>query len=241
MHWQDDGIILNVHAHGENGAIVTILSQNNGRYKGYIKGAMSNRMRPTVQVGNRVHAKWKARLSEQLGNFTLELLENHSAPALMDAGRLNALSSACALIDMTLPEREPAPQFYDDFYALLVILEHDIWLENYCKWELSLLSHLGFSLDFSKCNATGQTHDLHYISPKSGCAISRTAGQPWHDRLLPLPPFLLNKTKGDMHQYWESLILSEYFLQKLSLGYEVLDLPPPRHRLKQWVYNQTQP
>lgn len=240
MHWQDDGIILNVHTHGENGAIITILSSKNGRYKGYVRGARSNRMRPTIQVGNRVNARWATRLSEQLGTFTVELIENHSAPTLMNAGRLNALSSACSLMDATLPEREPAPHFYADFHALLVILAHDVWLKNYCKWELSLLSHLGFSLDFSKCNATGQTHDLAYISPKSGCAVSRIAGKLWHDRLLPLPPFLITGGAGDMHQYHQSLILSEYFLQKLSLDYGLLKIPAPRHRLKQWVYQQGQ-
>ncbi len=29
------------------------------------------------------------------------------------------------------------------------------------------------------------------MSPRSGRAVSRTAGQPWADRLLALPPFLL--------------------------------------------------
>lgn len=240
MHWQDDAILLNVQPHGEHGAIITVLSQENGRYRGYVRGGMSARLRPTVQVGNRVRANWSARISEQLGNFTLELLENHSAPTMHHAGRLHALSSACAIMDSTLPEREPAPQFYADFQALLVVLSHPAWLANYCKWELSLLSHLGFTLNFSKCNATGQTHDLTYVSPKSGCAVCTDSGKPYHDRLLPLPQFLLNGGDGDMPQYDQSLTLSQNFLQKLSLGHAMLEIPPARHRLKQWVTTQAQ-
>ena len=35
-----------------------------------------------------------------------------------------------------------------------------------------------------------QTTDLIYVSPKSGGAVSRAAGEPLRDRLLRLPPFL---------------------------------------------------
>ncbi len=38
--------------------------------------------------------------------------------------------------------------------------------------------------------STGATEDLVYVSPKSGRAVSRAAGEPWKDRLLPLPAFL---------------------------------------------------
>ena len=38
--------------------------------------------------------------------------------------------------------------------------------------------------------ATGATTELIYVSPKSGGAVSRTAGDPWRDRLLKLPGFL---------------------------------------------------
>jgi DNA repair protein RecO (recombination protein O) len=37
---------------------------------------------------------------------------------------------------------------------------------------------------------TGETTDLIYVSPKSGGAVSRGAGEAWRDRLLRLPPFL---------------------------------------------------
>jgi DNA repair protein RecO (recombination protein O) len=58
------------------------------------------------------------------------------------------------------------------------------------RFELQLLSELGFGLDLESCAATGSTAELVYVSPKSGRAVSRAAGQPWHGKLLRLPAFL---------------------------------------------------
>src|SRR5258708_8213184 len=53
-----------------------------------------------------------------------------------------------------------------------------------------MLTELGFGLDLETCAATGATTDLIYVSPKSGGAVSRAAGDAWRDRLLRLPAFL---------------------------------------------------
>jgi len=59
------------------------------------------------------------------------------------------------------------------------------------RFELQLLTELGFGLDLASCAASGAESDLAYVSPKSGRAVSRQAGEPWKDRLLTLPQFLL--------------------------------------------------
>ena len=58
------------------------------------------------------------------------------------------------------------------------------------RFELAMLTELGFGLDLANCAATGATSELIYVSPKSGGAVSRTAGEPFRDRLLRLPAFL---------------------------------------------------
>jgi DNA repair protein RecO (recombination protein O) len=58
------------------------------------------------------------------------------------------------------------------------------------RFELQLLAELGFGLDLSACAATGELADLVFVSPKSGRAVSRAAGEAWRDRLLALPAFL---------------------------------------------------
>jgi DNA repair protein RecO (recombination protein O) len=58
------------------------------------------------------------------------------------------------------------------------------------RFELQLLAELGFGLDLTSCAATGTTDELVYVSPKSGRAVSREAGEPWADKLFRLPAFL---------------------------------------------------
>ena len=50
------------------------------------------------------------------------------------------------------------------------------------RFELKLLAELGFGLDLERCAATGEAGDLGYVSPKSGRAVSRAAGEPWRNR-----------------------------------------------------------
>src|ERR1700743_2047400 len=90
-----------------------------------------------------------------------------------------------------LPERDPHEDIYemlertlDDFDDIGEAAVHLI------KFELAMLAELGFGLDLENCAATGATTELIYVSPKSGGAVSRQAGDPWRDRLLRLPPFL---------------------------------------------------
>ena len=45
-------------------------------------------------------------------------------------------------------------------------------------------------IDMEECAATGATQDLIYVSPNSGRAVCRTAGEPYKDKLLALPRFL---------------------------------------------------
>src|SRR6202165_6054393 len=90
-----------------------------------------------------------------------------------------------------LPERDPHQDIYDmldrtldDFDDVGEAAAHLI------KFKLAMLAELGFGLDLETCAATGETSELIYVSPKSGGAVSRQAGDPWRDRLLRLPAFL---------------------------------------------------
>ena len=88
-----------------------------------------------------------------------------------------------------MPEREPHPGAFLALETLIRVLEiPDIWPAVYVRYEAGLLQDLGFGLDLSKCAATGDVDDLVYVSPRTGRAVSRKAGAPYHDKLLPLPP-----------------------------------------------------
>ena len=77
------------------------------------------------------------------------------------------------------------------------------------RFELAMLAELGFGLDLETCAATGETSELVYVSPKSGGAVSRTAGDPWRDRLLRLPPFL--REAGGGRNAWSDQDLQDGF------------------------------
>lgn len=232
MEWHDDGILLSVRKHGETAAIATLLTHGHGRHAGLVRGGAGRRMRGTLQPGNRLSAHWRGRLPEHLGTLTVELAAAHAAPAMADPARLAALTSACALIEAALPEREAHPALFEATEVLMTALETDDWPTVYVTWELGLLAELGYGLDLSKCAATGRNDQLAYVSPKSGRAVSLAAGEPYHDKLLLLPPFLLEParpaTASELH---DALKLTAHFLEAHVFADREKGLPPARKRL----------
>ena len=190
MQWSDDGIVLGVKRHGEASAIVELMTREHGRHLGLVRGGFGSRMRPILQPGNSVAASWRARLDEHLGNFTVEGTRSRASLLLGASHAVYGVTHLAALTRL-LPERDPHRDVYD---VLEAVLEH---LDDAARagplvvrYELMLLAELGFGLDLSHCAATGVTADLAYVSPKSGRAVSRGAGEPWQDKLLQLPRFL---------------------------------------------------
>ena len=192
MEWSDTGIVLSARRHGENAAVVSLLTEHHGRHAGLVHGARGRRARGLYQPGNALTARWQARLAEHLGRYTCELVRARASLVLDDPPRLAALAAVCALVEATLPERLPYPQVYGATGRLLDSLEASgRWAEAVVRWELALLAELGFGLDLSACAATGTVDDLAYVSPRSGRAVSQEAAEPYADKLFPLPPFLL--------------------------------------------------
>lgn len=199
MEWRDHGIVLSARAHGESAAIVHLLTVAHGKAAGLVRGGRGRTLRGVLEPGNEVAATWRARLEEHLGTLTVEPLRNRAGLVLDDPGRLAALASACAVLDAALPDRLPLPHVHADTQTLLAALETGApgWPAAYVRWELALLADLGYGLDLTACAATGSTEDLVYVSPKSARAVCREAGEPYKDKLLPLPGFLLGDPAGD--------------------------------------------
>lgn len=233
MDWQDQGIILAVRPHGETSAILELFTRANGRHLGLVRGGRSRTRRPVLQPGNVVEAEWRARLSEHLGTYTVELIESHAALALDDPLALAGLNTLTSLARL-LPERDPHESLFD---ASLVVLAHigdqDVWPGLLVRWELELLNELGFGLDLDACAATGETGDLIYVSPKTGRAVSRAAGEPYKHKLLALPSFLANGPAAGpgLPDVLSGFTLTGYFLEKHVLGPRDIAMPEARGRL----------
>jgi DNA repair protein RecO (recombination protein O) len=196
MHWTDEGIILSVKPHGETAAVVDLWTRAHGRHLGLVHGGRSRRLRPVLQAGNHVDATWKARLADQLGHMSIEMRRAFAAETLDDAAALAALSTITALTRL-LPERDPHPNLYEiTLFVLGFLQDATVWPALLVRWELALLDELGFGLDLSQCAATGSNDQLIYVSPKTGRAVSASAGEPYRDKLLPLPQFLSKQRFG---------------------------------------------
>jgi len=231
MDWQEDAIILGARKHGETSAIVEVLTRDHGRHAGLVRGGRSKRMRPILQQGNLVHVTWRARLEEQLGNFTIEPVSLGAALSMDDPFRLSGLTTLTALCAL-LPDRDPQPQVYD---AALLVLENldnaDIWPALLIRWEAGLLDSLGFGLDLSQCAATGTSDNLIYVSPKTGRAVCASAGEPYKNKLFALPPFLLGSMDITKQDVIEGFELTGYFLHRNLAGPRSLELPDSRARV----------
>lgn len=233
IEWRDSAFVLSARRHGESAQIVELLTRAHGRHLGLVRGGQSPRRRGVLQPGNAVAACWRGRLAEHLGALSVEPVRAHAAQLLDDPLRLAALTAAAALLSATLPEREPHGDVFAAFAALIEALDSaPDWPARYVLWERDLLAALGFGLDLSRCAASGATEDLLYVSPKSGRAVSRAAGLPYHDKLLPLPAFLWRPTPAAPDDLAQGLELTGYFLLRHLLLPQHRPLPPARARLK---------
>lgn len=232
MEWRGPGIILSVRNFGETSVICNVFTQNYGRYAGLVRGGAGRRQRSTLQIGNQVEAHWRARLSEHLGAFSLELDTPHAAHYLTEPLELSALTTLCGWLLMT-PEREAYPRLYETCLAVIKHLDsREIWPALMVRFELAFLVEMGFGLDMSACAATGETTNLKYISPRSGRAVSEAAAQPYLSRLFKLPEFLHSPhAEPSRDDVIDGFTLLGHFIERRVLTPAGQTLPESRSRL----------
>ena len=215
-----NAVVLSAKPLGEAAFIVSLLTRENGRHLGVLK------KKHPPEIGTLCQATWKARLAEQLGTFYLEEAKAYAPLLLDDMHRLNILSNLCATLDKALPERQAYPELYSQTLAFLEVLNQQDFYQNYIRFEVGLLKALGFALDMSACAGGGDKNDLAYISPKTGRAVSREKGLPYHDKLLKLPRFLWQDTSANIDDLVDGFALTSHFLVA-HLG----NLPTTRARI----------
>ena len=190
MEWRDEGVVIGLKRLGESSAVLETMTRAHGRHLGLVRGARSPKFAAALQPGNTIGLVWRARLDEHLGYYVIEGTRLRAATVLASSHAVYGITHLASLARL-LPERDPHEDIYemldrtlDDFDEIGEAAIHLV------KFELAMLAELGFGLDLENCAATGQTTDLIYVSPKSGGAVSRSAGEPYRDRLLRLPAFL---------------------------------------------------
>jgi DNA repair protein RecO (recombination protein O) len=233
MRWSDHAHILSLRPHGETSVIMEMMTHDHGRHFGLVPGGRSRRLQPLLQVGNTLDVTWTARLDEHLGSCKIEAVRLRTSELTLKAISLHGLGALSAWLRL-LPERDPHPSLFDAASAVLDTLKEEFdSYQVFVRFEQLLLKEIGFELDLSCCALTGQTHDLVYISPKTGRAVSAEAGEAYKERLLPLPPFLQNAAlqhRPSIEDLSSGFFLTGFFLEQNMLKPHGLSLPQERSR-----------
>ncbi|WP_265547934.1 DNA repair protein RecO [Roseomonas mucosa] len=238
MEWQAPAIVLDARPYGEGGAVAVVLTEAQGRHGGMVHGGASRGQAAVWQAGNLIEARWRARLADQLGSLGGELVHPTAALALEDPLALALLSAACAVAGEALPEREAHPRLFRGLLPILARLGTQEatatpgLLPDYIRWELLLLTDLGYGLDLSRCAQTGATEGLTHVSPRTGRAVCAEVAEPYRDRLLPLPAFLRDEQAASGPEDWAAgLRLTGHFLARDAFGTRHRPVPAAREML----------
>lgn len=232
MKFNDEGYIINLKKHGENSAILTVLTRNNGKVVGFVKNSLTKKNLGMYQLGNQVAIEAYARVDKNMLSLKVELISPTAVNFLNDASKLETLASFCGLCNICMPEQMALERLFyyvDSFFNLIV---EDNWITHYAYFEFYLLEFLGISLDLSECSATGTSENLIYVSPKTGKAVCAEAGEPYKKRLFSFPQFILAQNYNPSPQELRGLLeLTAFFLNKNFFQTHGLKFPPNRANL----------
>ncbi len=229
MQWTDEAIVLGVKRHGESGVILELMTLERGRHLGLVRGGSGTRLRGVLQPGNSLRATWRARLDEHLGHYSVEAINLRAARFLAAAHAVHGVTHLAALCRL-LAEREAHAGIYASLEAILDDIDDPkLAAPLIARFELSFLAELGFGLDLDTCAATGATADLVYVSPRSGRAVSRDAGEPYREKLLRLPEFLHDDDRAaSSADLADAFALTGFFLDRHAFAPRGLALPDSR-------------
>ena len=235
MRLETLAIVCAVRAHGEHGAIVRALTPSDGLQAGFVRGGRSRRLRPVLLPGNVAQMEYRSRSEEQLAQLSVELVVSRG-PLLSEPLASAAIDWATALTAATLPEAQPYPRLYEGLDGLLAAIDAApsarAWAASLVRYELLLLSELGFGLDLSECAATGATDELAFVSPKSGRAVSEGGAGEYRDRLFALPPFLIGDAPpAQWPDIFDGFAITGHFLARDLLVGRQAEILPARERL----------
>jgi len=234
MRSETPAIVCALRGHGEHGAIVRLMTPEQGLVAVYVRGARGRRMRPVLMAGNVVQAQLSARTETQLPQATIELVHSRG-PLLSEPLPAAAIDWATVLTATVLPEGQPYPRLYQALEGLLDAIEAAPsaagWGAALVRYELLLLAELGFGLDLDRCAVTGSNDNLVAVSPKSGRAVSAAEAEPYAGKLLPLPAFVRDGGAASWPEIAQGLKITGHFLLRDLLTDRAMPIAEARDRL----------
>jgi DNA repair protein RecO (recombination protein O) len=239
LNIETPAIVCGLRTHAEHGAVVRLMTPDDGLQAAYVRGARGRRMRPVLVPGNLVQARLRSRTEEQLAQAEIELIHSR-APLLSEPLPAAAIDWATALTAATLPDGQHHPRLYDGLDALLGLIEAAPsalgWASQLVRYELLLLAELGFGLDLDSCVVSGTNDNLVAVSPRSGRAVSAAEAEPHAGKLLTLPPFVREGGSASWTEIRDGLELSGHFLLRDVLAGRSAGLVEARSRLTERLF-----
>jgi DNA repair protein RecO (recombination protein O) len=239
MEWHDEGLVLGCRKHGETSVIMEVMTRSHGRTLGLVRGGRSRIQQPTLQPGNRVALVWRARLEDHLGMITVEPVAMRAASLMETQSGVLGIQLIAAHLRL-LPEREALPGVFEAVDSMVAHLPDALdAAELMVKFEIALLQELGFGMDLTKCAMTGAREGLAYVSPKTGRAVTKDAGEPWAAKLLALPAFLRAgaNMRPDTEMLATAFALTGHFLARNVYEPRGIDVPHARESFVRAVTN----
>ena len=188
MEWTDIGIVLGTRRHGETSAILEVMTRGHGRHLGLVRGGRSRSSSRCCSPATAL-ATWRARLDEHLGTSWPRRSSCTPPrpwpprPRVYGVTISPRFSACCRSAIRTCRSTRRWPS---------LVASRRSGRGGRAGGALRAAGSRGARLR-SRSHALRrdrQLADLVYVSPKSGRAVSREAGAPWHDKLLALPAFL---------------------------------------------------
>jgi DNA repair protein RecO (recombination protein O) len=160
---------------------------------------------------------------------------------MQEALPLAMLTAICAVAEGALPEHEKLPRVFHGLLHLIPRLpQGESVLTDLIRWEMTVLTDLGYGLDLSACAVTGRTEGFAYVSPRTGRAVTQEGAGVWTGRLLPLPGFLTGSAQPDWPGWRDGLRLTGHFLARDAFGHQHRPLPRARLMLYDRVSAQAE-
>ena len=144
MNCEDECFLLSKRKFRENAIIVNVFTPNKGKVGGIVYGGTSRKQKKNFQIGNKILLHWKSKSENKPGYFNIELVKPIAPAFFDDKKRIACILSSTSILKILLPERQINKTIYRSFEKMLSDLKNENWIEEYIKWELSLIKELGF-------------------------------------------------------------------------------------------------
>ncbi len=220
------GILIFKKALNEKGFLLKILTTDDGLISGYAYN--SKKYFGLMQLGNFVAFEKKQKTKEQLGTLSLELLNSFSINLIGNKEKLYSFNYLCELLLQILHEEEKCPSIVDHLKTFLTEPNHK---KNLLVILKEILTISGYSLSLKACTVTNETSNLLYISPKTGCAVGKEAGEAYKDKLFKFPQALKNidNTELTASDYEEAKNILIFFINKFIFENRNKNMPKLMH------------